>query len=139
MGGGMIVLKDDDASYVKSMRKKHILELFLYYGEMTDYQAQLAWMTFWEVHGGEAKKYRMPDLSWAPCKFQPLEKSTYMGDELVSKATSTLDETSHWLEYESYDDYIVAFGSRYLPSWDQNTESEALATKLYTVMQAGNM
>jgi hypothetical protein len=130
--GGMVDFKND-------IGKKDVvgLEFWLYYGGMSKEEAAAAWP---QDLMDELKQYQ-EDVSYAPCEFQDTDTSTYPeGGEGITTATLPNGET-HWWEYESYDDYIVGFGSRYLPKWKQNDAStiHSLVDQIIEITEAGNM
>jgi hypothetical protein len=131
--GGMLDFKQDIGKGNDTVG----LEFWLYYGDLTKEQAAAAWP---KELMDELEQYKQ-DVDFAPCEFVNTDTSTYPeGGEGITTATLPNGET-HWWEYESYDDYIVGFGSRYLPAWNQNDTAsvQTLANNIIEIQQAGNM
>ena len=82
--------------------------------------------------------------TFASCKIKQLAVSTFDETDFtegtftrnkLENGTLKDEITNNWWEYESFEDYIVTFGSRYLPNW--GNDYSGVGEKLLAILKAG--
>lgn len=101
------------------------LQMWLFYGEMTQEEAEAKWHLF-------ITKYT--DAGSLQCKWTPMDphKLGFIQDQdvMVSKSGK------RWWEYQSFEDYIVGFENAYLP-FSETRNPSRLAEKFLEILEAG--
>jgi len=82
--------------------------------------------------------------TFASCKIEQLKISTFDKKDFtegrftrnkLENGQLKDESTNNWWEYESFDDYILTFGSRYLPNWGE--DYSGVGVKLLAILKAG--